>query len=63
MLISDVARELNVSHVTVWRHVNAKKLPARKVGPIYLIKRADLEEFKAQERRPGRPRKQPPATP
>lgn len=58
MLVSEVAQELKVSHVTVWRHiVKSKQLPARKVGPIYLVKRADLDAFKARHRPVGRPRK------
>lgn len=60
MLISEVAQELKVSHVTVWRHVNAKKLLARRVGPLYLIKRKDLDAFKATRKLPGRPRKPAP---
>lgn len=63
MLISEVAQELNVSHVTVWRHVQSKALPARRVGPIYLVKRKDLDVFKANRKPIGRPRKQPPAVP
>jgi excisionase family DNA binding protein len=66
VLISEAARELNRSHVTVWRHVQSGKLPARKVGPIYLIPRRALNEFKARERKAGRPRKaepQPPSRP
>lgn len=57
MVLSDAARELNVSRVTAWRHVQSGRLKARKVGPIYLVKRADLEDFKANRRPIGRPRK------
>jgi excisionase family DNA binding protein len=56
VVLSAAARELGVSHVTIWRHVQAGKLKARKVGPIYLVKRADLDAFKAARRGPGRPR-------
>jgi excisionase family DNA binding protein len=59
MLISEVAQELKVSHVTVWRHIRSKKLPARRVGPIYLVKRHDFEAFKALDRPIGRPRTRP----
>lgn len=59
MVLSEAARELKMSHVSVWRHVQAKRLPARRVGPIYLVKREDLEAFKAKHRPIGRPRKQP----
>lgn len=61
MLLSEVAADLNVSHVTVWRYVDDGRLKARKVGPIYLVKRADFETFKANRRGPGRPRNNPPA--
>ena len=57
VVLSAAAKELGMSHVSVWRHVQSGKLPARKVGPIYLVKRRDLEEFKAKQRPIGRPRK------
>ena len=56
MVLSEVARELGISHVSVWRFIQANRLPARKVGPIYVVKRADLEAFKAGRRGPGRPK-------
>lgn len=61
VLVSEAACELGMSHVSVWRHINSKKLPARRVGPIWLIKREDLDAFKSRDRKAGRPRKQPPA--
>lgn len=62
VVLSEAARELGMSHVSVWRHVDSGKLKARKVGPIWLIKRADLEAFKRLDRRVGRPRRpRPPA--
>ncbi len=61
MVLSEAARELNMSHVSVWRHVDSGKLKARKVGPIWLIRREDLEAFKRLDRRIGRPRKPRPA--
>jgi predicted ArsR family transcriptional regulator len=63
MLISDVARELNLSHVTVWRHLKAGNLACRKVGPIYLIKRKSFEAFRRRDRKPGRPRRPAPSPP
>lgn len=63
MLLSQAARELGVSHVTVWRHVQAERLKAEKVGTIYLIAADDLEAFKANRKKPGRPRKPAPAPP
>ncbi len=62
MLLPVAAQELGISHVSVWRHVKAGRLKARKVGPIYLVRRADLEAFKADARPVGRPRKAPPKT-
>lgn len=61
VVLSEAARELNMSHVSVWRHVDSGKLKARKVGPIWLIRREDLEAFKRLDRRIGRPRKPRPA--
>lgn len=63
MLISEVASALHLSHVTVWRHIRHKRLPARRVGPIYLVKRADFEAFRDTDRPIGRPRKRRPAEP
>lgn len=59
VVLSEAARELGMSHVSVWRHVQSGKLPARKVGPIYLVKRADLDAFKARDRKIGRPKNKP----
>lgn len=59
MVLSEVARELGISHVSVWRFIRANRLPARKVGPIWLVKRSDLETFKAGRRGPGRPKTRP----
>ncbi len=61
MVLSEVARELGVSHVSGWRFIQANRLPARKVGPIWLVKRSDVEAFKRRDRPIGRPRKPRPA--
>lgn len=61
MVLSEAARELNLSHVSVWRFIQAGRLPARRVGPIWLVKRSDVEAFKIRERPIGRPRKPRPA--
>ena len=55
--VQQAATELEMSHVSVWRYIKAKRLPAERVGPIYLIDRTDLDAFKAQDRPIGRPRK------
>lgn len=57
VVLSDAARELGFSHVTAWRYVQSGRLVARRVGPIYVVKRSDLEAFKAVRRQAGRPRK------
>jgi len=54
-LVSEAAQELGMSHVSVWRHIQAKNLPAERLGPIWLIQRADLDAFKAKPRPVGRP--------
>lgn len=62
VVLSKAARELNMSHVSVWRHVQAGRLKARRVGPIWLVKREDLEAFRKLNRPIGRPRRpRPPA--
>ncbi len=57
VLLPDAARELGISHVTAWRYVKAERLKARKLGPLYVIRRADLDAFKAKDRPVGRPRR------
>lgn len=59
VLLPDAARELGISHVTAWRYVKAKRLTAHKLGPMYVIRRKDLDAFKAKSRPVGRPRKPP----
>ncbi len=56
VVLSEAARLLGFSHVTAWRHVQAGNLKARRVGPIYLVKRADLEAFEANRKEAGRPK-------
>lgn len=55
--VHEAAIELGVSHVSVWRYIDKGRLPARRVGPIYLIDQSDLDAFKAIKRPKGRPRK------
>ena len=62
VVLSKAARELNMSHVSVWRHVQAGRLKARRVGPIWLVKREDVEAFRRLNRPIGRHRRpRPPA--
>ncbi len=51
---ADVARELGVSQRRVRALIQAGRLPARRVGPVWLVEPADLERVRI--RRPGRPR-------
>jgi excisionase family DNA binding protein len=59
MVLSEVAALLGMSHTSVWRHVQAKRLPAERVGPIYLVDREAALAFKAQERKAGWPKGKP----
>lgn len=61
VLIPVAAKELGVSRQTLWRHVDAGRLPAERIGRDFVIKRSDLDAFKANRKPAGRPRKQRPA--
>jgi excisionase family DNA binding protein len=43
--VEDVARHLGVSHDTVYRWIEAKGLPAHKVGRLWKFKLADVDEW------------------
>lgn len=57
--LRDAATALDRSRMTVVRHIQAGDLKAEKVGPVYVIRRSDLEAFQARQRPPGRPKKPP----
>lgn len=63
VLIPVAAKELGVSRQTLWRYVTHDRLPAEKVGRDYVIRREDLDEFKANRKPAGRPRKPSPPPP
>lgn len=65
--VREVAEALNITPMTVLRHINdpTLPLPAEKVGKQYVIFASDFEAWRAK-RRPqgwpkGRPRTRPPA--
>jgi excisionase family DNA binding protein len=59
MRTDEVAADLEVSKTVVWRQINAGRLPAKKFGRDWRIKREDFEHFRTLRRQRGRPRKDP----
>lgn len=59
VLVPEAAAELGVSRYTVWRYIDSKRLPARRLGRDWLIRRIDLAALKADMPKRGRPRKPP----
>jgi excisionase family DNA binding protein len=56
MTVTEAAMQLGVSTVAVRALIGRGRLSARKVGPIYLIQRATVDEYQASvagRRRPG----------
>lgn len=59
--LPDVARELGISHVQVWRLVHRNKLPVVQVGTrpggkrVYGVRREALDAFAKVDRPLGRP--------
>lgn len=47
LTVAEVARELRVSTMTVYRLVQAGELPAFRIGKNYRIKRNDLDAYLA----------------
>lgn len=45
MTISEVAELLRVHKLTIYRYINANKLPAYKIGRDYRIKKSDFDAF------------------
>ena len=43
--VDDVARHLGVSHDTVYRWIEAKGLPAHKVGRLWKFKLVDVDDW------------------
>lgn len=61
LTIPQAADRIGMSRAVLWRHVKADHLKAEQHGPYLLIDAEELARFQAKERRPGRPRKLPPA--
>jgi len=48
VLLCQVARELEVSRMTLWRWVKAGKLQTYRIGREVLIEKAEVERLKAK---------------
>lgn len=57
LTIPEAAKEIGMARAVLWRHVKKGHLQTVKAGPYELIDSEELERFKAQERKPGRPPK------
>ena len=60
LTIPQAAKRIDMSRAVLWRHVKAGHLAAEQHGPYVLIDAEELAKFSEKDRRPGRPRKQPP---
>ena len=47
--VSEVARQLRVSNMTVYRLITAGQLPAARIGKSYRIREEDLDKFLASQ--------------
>jgi excisionase family DNA binding protein len=56
VLVSQAAEELGISRVQVWKHIDREHLKAVQLGRFWLIERDELERFKRERRKPGRPK-------
>lgn len=50
--VNEVAELLRVSKLTIWRYINAGKLPAYKLGRDWRIKKSEFESFIESRRKP-----------
>jgi excisionase family DNA binding protein len=62
LTIPQAAARLGLDRTRVWRLVRDGRIPAQRVGPLWLIRQSDLDAFADEPRPPGRPpwRKPPP---
>ncbi len=56
LTVAEAAERLGVIRRRVYAFIHDGRLPARAAGGVWLIDPADLEEFAALPRVPGRPR-------
>lgn len=57
LTIKQAADRLNVTTMTVRRHIESGDIPYIRPGREYLIDSDDLERYRQNRREPGRPRK------
>lgn len=60
LTLPEAARELNRSHVTLWRLVKMGRIHSVQIGRVRGITRSELERFRKLNRPIGRPRKPTP---
>jgi excisionase family DNA binding protein len=53
----DVAKILGINIRTVHSLIKRDRLPAEKFGRDWLVKTEDVDKYKANRRKPGRPKK------
>ncbi len=56
---AEAARLLGLSPTRIGYYIASRRLPAERVGRQWIIRLSDVENFRTQERRPGRPPKTP----
>jgi excisionase family DNA binding protein len=61
MRTEEVAAELGMSRWAVWKAIQTKRLAAEEFGSIYVVHRDEVERFRQNRRRPGRPKADKPA--
>lgn len=49
MTVAEVAAELRVSNMTVYRLIRGGQLPALRIGKNYRVRRADLDAYLASQ--------------
>lgn len=58
LTVDQAAKELGIWPTLVRRYAQQGRLAGRKMADVWLFRREDVEAFKGQERRPGKPRQQ-----